>query len=146
MDGNNQIDLSQEVEMIASTPTSLTLDQVGALHIALQEVSDPEDTYGPDYSISNEVQSQLHLISAMRNSVISEAGRVLAGVTSRELRDVVGSSGTMLANLVKIHERVINFDRMRAVENSVAETIREYPEDFQDKFFALLKTKLEAID
>ena len=144
---DGSVDFSVEVSFIASSPDSLTDEQVAILWTALQERVDGDDVeYGADFDLGQEVEAQIGLVRAMRRSVITESGQVLPGVASRELKEVVSASTTLLSTLSKSHEKIMSFDRMRAIEHAAADAVRTLPHEQQQLFFQTLEEKLEAIE
>ena len=148
MDGGGHVDLSHPTELIASTPESLTEDQLGILWVAISsQMKEDEVRFNSDFSLANEIEAQIKLVRLMRANIATPDGRqLLPGVDGRSLKDIITASTNLVSTLVKNQAQVLNFSRMQAIEKSVSEVVREFPADVQDKFFALLKKKLAAID
>ena len=68
------------------------------------------------------------------------------GLNPREVREAVAASSSLLSTLLKVHEKVMSFERQRAIENAVIETVRELPEPAKEAFFINLETRLAAIE
>jgi len=139
-------DLSSEVAAILMAPAELTEDQAIALYNLLApRFTDNTVTYGADFDLAAEVEAQIVAVRAMRDSVILPGGRVKAGTPSRELKEVVTASNTLLQTLMKTHERVLNFDRQRALEAATVAAVEGLPEEARATFFDALEQELSAI-
>lgn len=103
-------------------------------------------TYGADFDFTAEITAQIQAVRAMRRSVMSDSGHVLEQVSARELKEVVSASSTLLQTLLKTHEKVMNFSRLRAVEKAVTGLILTLEKDQQKVFFEALETELSLID
>jgi len=139
-------ELSEQVEIIASSPDSLTDEQVAVLWGAIQHRLGDSVEYGADFDLAAEVESQIAMVRAMRRNVITDAGTVLPGVAARELKEVVSASTTLLSTLTKSHEKILSFDRMRSIETATVAAIKELPPERQALFFETLESRLSDIN
>lgn len=101
------------------------------------------EAYGAGFNMMTEVTDQIVALRALRTRVLTDTGLVRAGVTARELKEVVAASNSMLQTLMKTHERIVNYDRMRAIEEATIEAIKELPDEVKQQFFAKLEQLLE---
>jgi len=139
-------DLSSEVAAILMAPAELTDDQALALYTLLTpRFTENSVTYGADFDLVAEVEAQILAVRAMRDSVILPGGRVKNGVPARELKEVVTASNTLLQTLMKTHERVLNYDRQRALEAATVAAVEGLPEEAKQAFFSALEKELSAI-
>lgn len=139
-------DLSTEVEAILAAPGELTANQAEALFTVLApRFQDDSAEYGAHFDMAAEVSAQIKAVRAMRRSVMTDAGTVQPGVAARELKEVVSASNTLLQTLLKTHERLLNFDRQRALEAATVTAVETLPEENQQTFFKALEAELEAI-
>lgn len=133
----------------------LTGQQLADLSTALQNaypkvfcnsntpIDDPG--YGADFDIASEINDQIRVVRALRSTIVDEDGSLKDGIAPREAKEMISAGSTMLASLMKFHEKVINQDRMRAVETATIDTIKTLPEQQQDDFFAALESALATI-
>ena len=145
IDDPDAVDLTDPVHSILETPEALTNEQVSALLRALVPFSGTTIEYGADFDMKEIIQEQLQLVRAMRNSVLTEEGHRLPGVTARDLKEVVSASTTLTTTLMKSHEKIMNYDRQRAIEEATVAAIRKLPEEAQGAFFTVLEEKLGEI-
>lgn len=139
------VNLESEVDAVAANAESLTLDQVSLLFQALQPHMDDSVVYGAEFDLSSEVQAQIKMVRAMRRSVITDAGIALPGISARELKEVVSASTTLLTTLTKSHDKIMGYERMRALEAATVAAVEGLSEASQRAFFTTLEEKLEGI-
>ena len=101
--------------------------------------------YNASFDIGKEISQQIMAVRALRNSVMP-GGKVRPGLAAREVKETITASATLLNTLLKTHEKVMSFDRSRAIEEAVTETVRTLPDEQQKVFFALLEENLSAIE
>ena len=142
----NDIELSNSVELIVQYSGELTDEQVFKLWGILQGRSDAAISYGPDFDIREEIERQLVAVRAMRDAVITPGGQVRPGTQIREIKEVVTASSTLLTTLMKVHEKVMSFDRSRAIEEAVTTTMQKLPDEERKAFFAVLEENLARIE
>ena len=139
-------DLSAEVATILMAPAELTEDQAFALFNVLAPRFAGEGVdYGADFDLRDEVEAQIVAVRAMRGSVMLPGGKIKPGVAARELKEVVTASNTLLQTLMKTHEKVLNYDRQRALEAATVAAVENLPDENKKAFFAALETELENI-
>ncbi len=145
--GGNDIELDGYIELIETMADDLRDDQVGRLWTVLAERAPGEAAvkYGADFDLKEEVQAQIQAVRAMRNAIMP-GGIVRQGTPAREIKEVVTASSTLLTTLMKMHEKVMSFDRSRAIEEAVTETMKTLPDEKQKMFFSLLEENLSAIE
>jgi hypothetical protein len=143
--GGNDVELDGYIDMIDTMSADLREDQVTRLFGVLAALGGRTVEYGADFDLKEEVQAQIQAVRAMRDAVMPN-GVVRVGTPAREVKEVVTASSTLLTTLMKMHERVMSFDRSRAIEEAVTATIRGLPEDAQKVFFSQLEQNLSAIE
>ena len=105
---------------------------------------DPE--YGADFDLVQEMNDQIRVVRALRNKVIDpETGAIKGDHSARDAKELIGSSNTMLASLMKFHDKIVNQDRVRAIEHATIEVVKTLPKESQEKFFEALEQALAAI-
>ncbi len=104
----------------------------------------PETNYDATFDLGDEVEQQIKAVRAIRAQVFDEQGRMRADISSREAKEVISTGSTMLATLMKYHEKIMNMDRLRKLELSVMEALAEESKELQDRVLALLEEKLLA--
>lgn len=143
--GGEDIELDGYIEMIEAMSAHLRDDQVVKLGSIISERAEVGVvTYDANFDMMGEVESQIRAVHAMRNAIMP-GGVVRAGTPAREIKEVVTASSTLLTTLMKMHEKVMSFDRSRAIEEAVSDTVSTLDQEAQDRFFALLKENLSAI-
>jgi hypothetical protein len=143
--GGNDVELDGYIDMIDTMSADLREDQVARLFGVLAALGGRTVEYGADFDLKEEVQAQIQAVRAMRDAVMPN-GVVRVGTSAREVKEVVTASSTLLTTLMKMHEKVMSFDRSRAIEEAVTATIRGLPEDAQKVFFSQLEQNLSAIE
>lgn len=140
-----QHSLADEVEAILLAPQLLTEEETRNLICILQDYMPSDVAYGADFDLAAEVSHQLTAIRAMRRKVMTDSGLPMDDVTARDLKEVATASNTLLGTLLKAHEKIMNFERLRAVEKAVVTTLKTLPQDIQDMYLERLDTELQAI-
>lgn len=92
---------------------------------------DPDDeTYDETFSMADEVKEVMAAVRLLRKSIYAVGGRKLReGVTISEAKDVISMSNTMINTLMKSHEKIMNMERYRAVEQATVDVLRELDGD-----------------
>jgi hypothetical protein len=139
-------DLSAEVAAILMAPAELTEDQALALYNVLApRFLDGAVNYDADFDLRGEVEAQIRAVRAMRDSVILPGGAIRPGVASRELKEVVTASNTLLQTLMKTHEKVLNYDRQRSLEAATVAAVQSLSPSQRETFFETREAELENI-
>lgn len=143
---DDRVDLSHHLDMIHRHVDQLTEEQSRDLLviIAPRAGASGED-YGADFDLKGEVAQQIRSVRAMRSQVMDPSGRINAGMLPRDVKELVTASTTLLKTLITVHEQVINFDRMKAVEDATVEAIKTLSGRAQKAFFEELDRRLEEI-
>jgi Mg2+ and Co2+ transporter CorA len=102
----------------------------------------PETNYDATFDLGDEVEQQIKAVRAIRAQVFDENGRMRTDISSREAKEVISTGSTMLATLMKYHEKIMNMDRLRKLELSVMEALAEESQELQERVLALLEEKL----
>ena len=138
------VDMEEHIAMIEALPDALTDDHVTRLWFVLQGRAQEKVEYGPDFDMGEEVRMQIAAVRAMRESVMPN-GVVRAGVPTREMKEVVTASSTLLTTLLRTHEKVMSYDRQRAIEQATVAVVQELSEEYKKVFFERLEEALDAI-
>lgn len=86
--------------------------------------------YDEAFDLSKEIGEVLKSVRLLRKSILSPSGKSLrSGVTVGEAKDVISMSNSMINTLVKTHEKVVNMERYRAVEQATVDILRELDTD-----------------
>lgn len=89
-----------------------------------------EDTYDETFSMADEVKEVMVAVRLLRKSIYAAGGKKLReGVTISEAKDVISMSNTMINTLMKSHEKIMNMERYRAVEQATVDVLRELDGD-----------------
>lgn len=106
--------------------------RIGTLE--LLDNSDVDVVYGANYDITTEIESLITSVRAMQNSVRTPGGQMRDDVTPREMKEVITSATGLMNLLMKSHEKLMSFDRMRRLEQSTIEVLQKLGDgDLQDK-------------
>ncbi len=100
--------------------------------------------YGADYDIKNEVENLLRAARAMQNSIMDDSGVLKKDSSPREVREVVTSMTSLMQLIMKSHEKLMGFDRQRALEQSTVSVLREMGgQETVDRFVKMMEECLE---
>lgn len=103
-----------------------------------------ENTYGADFSLLQEMEELLNMARALRQHVMT-GNQVAEGIGTREVKEAVSASNTLLSTLIKVHEQVLSFERQRAIEQATIKAIGTLPEESRAQFFSTLEELLESV-
>jgi len=136
--------------VLSHIKTLMTRSQAGAFTELLKEAY-PEEVqlqlYGPDFDLTGEVNTQLAIVNAMRNTIITPGSHALKeGVTTREAKELIGASNTLMTTLMKSHKDIINAERQRAVEEAVIVYASRLEDEEKMKFLDGLQEELEKLE
>lgn len=105
---------------------------------------DAEVAYGANYDITIEIQGLIDSVRAMRNSVMDDRGRMREGITPREMKEVVTSTTSLMNLLMKSHEKLMSFERARALEQATVDILRDLGgEEIVSQFVEMMEARLE---
>lgn len=141
-------DLRHALEQVLTYASFLSRDQRDRLREALSKFDPVEGVtmsaveYGAGFDLAGEVEAQIAAVRAVRATVIGSDGRILPGISSREAKEVISSGSTLLTTLMRFHEKVQNLDRLRKLESSVLDALREVDPDLQEEVIKRLEDKL----
>ena len=142
--GENDISLDDQVSTIEAMADELSEEEIARLWTVLAGRAEAGVDYGPEFDMGKEVEMQILAVRAMRNSIMP-GGIVRPGTPAREVKEVVTASSTLLTTLLKTHEKIMSYDRQRAIEEATVEVIKTLPDEQRDQFFKLLEESLSAI-
>ena len=138
--------LDTEVEMILNSPGLLKDDQLADLHTILSHYLPEDNGYGADFDFKQEISAQLNAIRAMRQKIMNVNGTIKDGTTIREVKECLAAANTLTTALMKNHEKIMNFDRQRALEQATIAAVDKLPEEAKAIFFEELNNRLEQLD
>lgn len=159
--GGNKVldaDLESSVSFICQHVKYLSLIQKDRLKksMGFDKLIDPQapeesmatvaTNYGAEFDLAEEVEAQIRAVRSIRANVFDVNGNLKSSVTSREAKEIISTGSTMLGTLMKYHEKVMNMERLRKLEQSVVEALLEVDEDFKAKVMESLEKKLEAAE
>lgn len=139
----DDVDIDEYISAIEVMSDHLTDEHVSRLFCLLQGRAQTVE-YGASFDIKEEVQMQIMAVRAMRNAVMPN-GRVRPGLASREVKEVVTASSTLLNTLMKTHDKIMSLERQRAIEEAVTTSIQTLPEEQKKQFLATLAENLSTI-
>jgi hypothetical protein len=106
------------------------------------EAARPVVVYDANFSMAEEIQSQIMAVRAVRNKIMNADGSLSRDITTREAKEVVSSGSTLLTTLMKFHEKVQNMERLRLLETAVVEVLEGVDEDVRDQVLHRMEEKL----
>lgn len=102
--------------------------------------------YGADYDLTGEVDTLIMAVRALRQSVMTDDGRLIDGTTAKEMREMVTASSNLLQFLMKAHEKLMSFERQRVLERTVSEVLLEIGgEETVNRFVKSVEERLANI-
>lgn len=137
--------LDTEVETILNNPSLLSEEQVQNLQLILREHFGEADVYGADFSMVSEIDDQIRTVRALREHVIQPNGRLREGMNARDAKEVISASTTLLGTLMKSHDKILGFERQRAMESAVVAVLKGLDPDIKAQFFSELERRMEDI-
>lgn len=137
----NQILSHQQVMLLADVLPHGYPDQFSTK--GARAVDDPN--YGADFDLAKEMNEQIRVVRALRNMLTDEDGNIVKGTSPREAKELISTSGTMLQNLMKFHDKIMNTDRMRMIEQATIAAVKTMPVDQQEIFYSHLEKSLSKI-
>jgi len=94
------------------------------------ETSVEDDVYDETFSMAEEVHEVMKAVKLLRKSIMAPGGKALKkDITTTEAKDVISMSNTMINTLMKSHEKIMNMERYRAVEQATVDVLRELDGD-----------------
>lgn len=125
----------------------LLIQRINNLGLAPVQTRDPVE-YGANYDIKVEVQNLIEAVRAMRDTVIDHDGKAKQGITPREIKETVTATTSLMTLLMKSHDKLMSFDRMRALEQATVETLQELAdtrgEEIVSRFVERMAARLES--
>ena len=103
--------------------------------------------YGAQFSLAQELDRQLTMTSALRQSIIDPmTGRPKSEVSPREAKEVISACSTLFAMLMKHQETVRTYERQVNFERVISEVVRSHMTTEQrEVFLKALGAALEAL-
>ena len=125
------------------TQAKQILTRINTLELVPFVGNEREDIeYGANYDITLEVEGLIQSVRAMRNTVMDEQGRVKEGITPKEM---ITATTSLMNLLMKSHEKLMTFDRHRALEQATVDVLRQLGgEEIVGTFVEMMESRLEA--
>ena len=93
-----------------------------------------------DVDLEHELANQLAEAVAHRDWMIAN----FESANPKDVTDAIKTCNTLISQIISKQQTVVNMKRMLAVENSVIETMKEFPQEVKDKFFDLLEQNMKG--
>lgn len=144
-----EVNLALDTLKIAAMNADICLSdsQLMAMKQLPYELPPQHQPYGAQFSLAQELDRQLTMTSALRQSILDPmTGRPKDNVSPREAKEVITACSTLFAMLMKHQATVRTYERQTEFEKAVADTVRDYmtPEQ-RDVFLAKLGEALESL-
>jgi hypothetical protein len=108
------------------------------LQVIMPQAPAEADNTSP-FDLLTEVQEQMGVVRKMRQ-IITDRGDE---VNPRDLKDLIGASTSLFSMLTKMHNDIINQDRLRKIEQATVAAVMTLPPAEQELFFTTLSASLE---
>jgi hypothetical protein len=95
-----------------------------------------------DFDLRQEVIDQMMAVRALRRSVVSANGRLEAG--TRDTKEALSASTSLLSLLTKIQAEVWNMDRIRTIQKTTIDVLKDIDPALQNTFVTLLEERLKV--
>jgi hypothetical protein len=99
--------------------------------------------YGADFSLADEIGLQIVAVQNLRQYVFPN-GHLRDGCNIREAKEVLTTCNAMVRTLMDNHDRIMNMERMRAVEAATVDVLIELDDALKEKFLERLRARLES--
>ena len=139
------IKLAEHIDALETYSPLLEVDQVNRLRGIIGAHAVEKVVYNETFDLKEEVAQQIAAVRLMREFLMP-GGQVKPGTNPRELKEMVSSSATLMGVLMKTHDKILSFDRSRAVELAVSETIKTLSDADRATFMKKLEENLSAIE
>lgn len=137
--------LDTEVDAILNRPDLITQEQADNLVMIIREHHAEASVYGADFSMVAEIDDQIRTVRALREHVIQPNGRLREGMSPRDAKEVISASTTLLGTLMKSHEKILGFERQRAMESAVVAVLKGLGPEPKAQFFVEMERRMEGI-
>lgn len=92
-----------------------------------------------DIDLNQELAHQIAEATSFRDHVLSNS----SAYQPNHVTDTIKTVNSLISQAVKLQETVQNMQRMKAFEDAMVETLKEFPETMRTAFFAKLKENLK---
>ena len=92
-----------------------------------------------DIDLNQELAHQIAEATSFRDHVLSNS----SAYQPNHVTDTIKTVNSLISQAVKLQETVQNMQRMKAFEDAMVETLKEFPETLRTEFFAKLKENLK---
>ena len=138
-------DLEQAVQEIVLGAERLDQEQAQAVLEAARRVLPEDNPYGAGFDMAGELGDMITAVRSMRRKVLDESGQVRSGVQIKDLQAFLSASSTLMTTLIRHHEKILSFDRQRAIENTTISLVAELSTEWSAWFMSALEVELEKI-
>lgn len=142
--------LADSFDTVVKNVHRLTPGQVEVLHAVLMELGADLDVdgaagYGPEFDMTAFIQRMIKTTKAIENRLYrpGEDGMQPA-FSAQELGAITNANKNLLMMIAKNHDKVMGWERQRAIEAAHMAAARDLPADIQDRYLAKLQAELEA--
>ncbi len=104
-----------------------------------QGVDEAESVQVGSLDLLMEVQEQMVMVRTLRRN-ISAMGKA---ASTKDLKDLISTSTSLFSMLTKLHDDVLNQDRLRKIENATIKAIEGLPVEVRNRFFDALEEYLD---
>jgi hypothetical protein len=112
---------------------------------SLLGIDAPSQAFDQNFSIADELTSQIQAVQALRQHVFP-GGHFKIDGSVKEAKEVLTTCNQMTKTLIDAHERVMNMERFRAVEGATLDVLADMNDELKNTFLQRLALKLEDLD
>ncbi len=146
---SDTLDFQELLERLETMPLSIEsarqVFEVIERYLPIGEAEDSGNLFSAEFSIADEVSTQLKILRGLRRSLVSSSGVPMTNADPIEVKNMLMASMSMIKTLVALQDDIINHDRLQAIERAFIGVIGQLEPEGRDKFEILLKEGLEKI-
>lgn len=134
-----ELSIDEAIDFLSLNRKYISDASLQRLRALLPQVATDEPDDDSAFDLITEVKEQMAVVRKMRQ-IITERGDE---VNPKDLKDLIGASTSLFAMLTKLHNDIINQDRLRKIEHATVTAIATLEPEAQELFFKHLSESLE---
>lgn len=107
-------------------------------HFSVAALQEPEESIF-DFDLRDEIMSQIRSAKNLRKQALPEIGTI---PDVKEAKDALSVSTSLIKTLQVTLEKIYNQDRVRTLQQTLIEVLKDTDPELQAKFMALFKERL----
>lgn len=139
---SQKFSLSELVETACKHKRYMTPAQIELIQREFGAMKETKDGgFGVEFDLMEEVGHQIAAAQMLRKANFAPDGSIVT--TSKEAKEALSASLSLLKMLVDMQGELFSQARMRAIEVAVTETMKDLGEEVQGRFISTLTERLE---